>query len=194
MAIGEMSGGGSQRQLIGILQRLDRNRFVPQLYVVSAGGELMSEVPADVPVHCFQARRAPPRWTYPGQAHRARVRDLAAVRIGRAEGPFAQLRGVARAERVGADGVGPQDPCAVGRPQPGGEGAICMRGEATIARAQRPEIRIPHRPGLTALFRSVAAATAKINVPLVSPAGGGKVHARPPITLIRPGAFRCRRR
>jgi len=78
-AIGEMSGGGSQRQLIGILQRLDRSRFEPQLYLVSPGGELLSEVPADVPIHVFARRNNPPRWAYPGQAHRARVRDLADV-------------------------------------------------------------------------------------------------------------------
>jgi glycosyltransferase involved in cell wall biosynthesis len=76
-AIGEMSGGGSQRQLIGILQRLDRSRFIPQLYLVSPGGELLPEVPADVPVHVFAERCKQNRWWYPGQAHRARVRDLA---------------------------------------------------------------------------------------------------------------------
>jgi glycosyltransferase involved in cell wall biosynthesis len=76
-AIGEMSGGGSQRQLIGILQRLDRARFEPQLYVVTSGGPLLSEVPPDVPVHFFDQSDQPPRWTYPGQAHRARVRHLA---------------------------------------------------------------------------------------------------------------------
>jgi glycosyltransferase involved in cell wall biosynthesis len=78
-AIGEMSGGGSQRQLVGILQRLDRSRFAPQLYVVSRGGALMGEVPADVPVHVFPDDCRPPRWSYPGQAHRARVRHLATV-------------------------------------------------------------------------------------------------------------------
>src|SRR5688572_11277449 len=78
-AIGEMSGGGSQRQMIGILKRLDRNRFAPQLYLVSAGGELLPEVPADVPVHAFAERCRSQTWWYPGQAHRARVRDLARV-------------------------------------------------------------------------------------------------------------------
>jgi glycosyltransferase involved in cell wall biosynthesis len=78
-AIGEMSGGGSQRQLIGILQRLNRTRFEPQLYLVSPGGELLAEVPADVPVHVFAERCKQRRWFFPGQAHRARVRDLADV-------------------------------------------------------------------------------------------------------------------
>ena len=74
-----MSGGGSQRQLIGILQRLDRSRFIPYLYLVSPGGELLPEVPADVPVHVFAERCKSQAWWYPGQAHRARVRDLADV-------------------------------------------------------------------------------------------------------------------
>ncbi|HMC09690.1 MAG TPA: glycosyltransferase, partial [Pirellulaceae bacterium] len=78
-AIGEMSGGGSQRQMIGILQRLDRTRFEPQLYLVSPGGELLSEVPADVQIRAFGNRHQPPCCIYPGQAHRARVRDLATV-------------------------------------------------------------------------------------------------------------------
>lgn len=78
-AIGEMSGGGSQRQLIGILQRLNRERFEPQLYIVSRGGELLPEVPADVPVHVFGERHRSKLWFYPGQAHLARVRDLASV-------------------------------------------------------------------------------------------------------------------
>src|SRR5205085_4087233 len=74
-----MSGGGSQRQLIGILQRLDRQRFEPFLYLISPGGELLGEVPADVPVFIFADRYQPPPWRYPGQAHRARVRDLAGL-------------------------------------------------------------------------------------------------------------------
>jgi glycosyltransferase involved in cell wall biosynthesis len=78
-AIGEMSGGGSQRQIIGILQRLDRTRFEPHLYLVSPGGELLPEVPADVPIHIFGERHRSRLWLYPGHAHLARVADLASV-------------------------------------------------------------------------------------------------------------------
>src|SRR6476661_6906357 len=76
-AIGEMSGGGSQRQMLGILRRLDRARFEPQLYIVTPGSELLGEVPADVPVHVCGQRHRRQRSIYPGQAHRARIRDLA---------------------------------------------------------------------------------------------------------------------
>jgi glycosyltransferase involved in cell wall biosynthesis len=78
-AIGEMSGGGSQRQMLGILRRIDRERFQPQLYVISEQGELLTDVPADVPVHTFTKRRSQHVWLYPGQAHRARVADLSDV-------------------------------------------------------------------------------------------------------------------
>ncbi len=78
-AIGEMPGGGSQRQIIGILQRLDRTRFEPHLYLVSPGGELLPEVPADVPIHIFGERHRSRLWLYPGHAHLARVADLASV-------------------------------------------------------------------------------------------------------------------
>ena len=79
LAISEMAGGGSQRQMIGILQRLDRARFQPYLYIVSSGGELLPEVPSDVPVFVFAERCRKSRWYYPGQAHRARILDLAEV-------------------------------------------------------------------------------------------------------------------
>jgi glycosyltransferase involved in cell wall biosynthesis len=78
-AIDEMSGGGSQRQILGILRRLDRTSFQPQLYVVSSMGELLAEVPDDVPVHCYARRNTVRRWWYPGQYFQARVRDLTAV-------------------------------------------------------------------------------------------------------------------
>jgi glycosyltransferase involved in cell wall biosynthesis len=65
--------------LLGILQRLDRSRFAPHVYLVAPGGDLRGEVPADVPVHVFRDRWRPPLWRYPGQEHFARIRDVAAV-------------------------------------------------------------------------------------------------------------------
>lgn len=47
--------------------------------VVSSGGDLLPEVPSDVPVFVFAERNRQSRWWYPGQAHRARIRDLAEV-------------------------------------------------------------------------------------------------------------------
>ena len=78
-AIGGMYGGGSERQLLGLLQNLDRDRYEPELYLVTAGGELFPELPDDVPVHIFQQRCPEPPSPLPGSAFRARIRDLAQV-------------------------------------------------------------------------------------------------------------------
>jgi glycosyltransferase involved in cell wall biosynthesis len=85
LAIGEMSGGGSQRQLLGILRGLDRARFSPSLYLVSSGGELLGEVPEDVPIDIFDQRvktpwyaARPPFWKRI-HAYQARIADLARV-------------------------------------------------------------------------------------------------------------------
>lgn len=51
--IGTLSGGGAERQVIEILKHLDRTRFEPILYVGHRRGELLDEVPTDVPVHSF---------------------------------------------------------------------------------------------------------------------------------------------
>ncbi|HEY0984130.1 glycosyltransferase [Schlesneria sp.] len=55
--IGSMGGGGAERQVLEILWRLDRTRFVPHLYLAMKQGELMSEVPADVPVSAYWDRQ-----------------------------------------------------------------------------------------------------------------------------------------
>ena len=51
--IGTMGGGGAERQVIEILSRLDRSRFEPFLYLAMKQGELLPEVPADVPIHAY---------------------------------------------------------------------------------------------------------------------------------------------
>lgn len=76
-AIGTMSGGGSERQMLGVLKHLDRKKFSPELYLVTPTGELLLEVPTDVPVHSFQDRCTQPIGRWPGAGFRARIRDLA---------------------------------------------------------------------------------------------------------------------
>lgn len=76
-AIGTMSGGGSERQMLGVLRHLDRRQFSPELYLVTPTGELMQDIPADVPVHSFQDRHKRPIGKLPGAGFRARIRDLA---------------------------------------------------------------------------------------------------------------------
>jgi glycosyltransferase involved in cell wall biosynthesis len=75
--IGSLAGGGSERQMIGILQHLDRRRFEPALYLVHPEGELLGEVPDDVPVISYWQRHRPPRRNVPGLIHFRQVRDLA---------------------------------------------------------------------------------------------------------------------
>jgi glycosyltransferase involved in cell wall biosynthesis len=78
-AIGSMAGGGSERQIAGLLQHLDRARFTPMLYLVYRDGPLLSEVPEDVPVFAFWDRHTSPRWNYPGRILRLQSRDMADV-------------------------------------------------------------------------------------------------------------------
>ncbi len=77
--IGSMGTGGSERQLIGLLNHLDRNRFAPLLYTVHAEGELLGEVPGDVPVYSFWEQHRTLRWNWPGRIHRMQVRHLASL-------------------------------------------------------------------------------------------------------------------
>jgi glycosyltransferase involved in cell wall biosynthesis len=51
--IGTMHTGGAERQVVEILKRLDRTRFQPALYLDHRVGELLAELPDDVPVAAF---------------------------------------------------------------------------------------------------------------------------------------------
>lgn len=48
-----MSGGGAERQVIEILRLIDRSKFEPLLYLATRTGELLSQVPSDVPVIAY---------------------------------------------------------------------------------------------------------------------------------------------
>ena len=75
--IGGLHGGGAERQLITILQHLDRSRFQPFLYLVYRTGPLVGEVPEDVPVVAFDERWQGAR--RPGVLmHRRQVSDMKA--------------------------------------------------------------------------------------------------------------------
>lgn len=53
LMISSMRGGGSERQTLHLLKHLDRDLFVPHLYVTERAGSLLADVPADVQVHSF---------------------------------------------------------------------------------------------------------------------------------------------
>jgi glycosyltransferase involved in cell wall biosynthesis len=51
--IGSLEPGGAERQVVEILKHLDRSRFTPHLCLANRRGELLPEVPSDVPVAAF---------------------------------------------------------------------------------------------------------------------------------------------
>jgi glycosyltransferase involved in cell wall biosynthesis len=77
--IGSLRPGGSERQLIDLLGRLDRARFEPSLYAVYRDGELLDQVPSDVPVFSYWDRHAFPRLNFPGRILFSQGRNLAGV-------------------------------------------------------------------------------------------------------------------
>ena len=74
-----MDGGGSERQLLYLLQGLDRSRFEPFLYLLYETGVLLSEVPEDVKQFSFWSNRQFPKWNWPGRLHRMQVEHLESV-------------------------------------------------------------------------------------------------------------------
>lgn len=74
-----MTGGGAERQVIEILKHLDRERFVPLLYLIFREGELLSEVPPDVPIFAFWERHKDMRLRIPGWLQWTRRQDLIQV-------------------------------------------------------------------------------------------------------------------
>jgi glycosyltransferase involved in cell wall biosynthesis len=64
-------GGGAERMMVTLLQRLDRARFELHLALVQAIGPYLPDVPADVVVHDLKARRV--RYAFPGIIRLART-------------------------------------------------------------------------------------------------------------------------
>ncbi len=76
-------------------------------------------------------------------------RDLPPVPVGRPEGFFGKGCGTGRAEQAGAGRIGPQDPPAVGRPQPCGQAARRIGRQSGIAVRPPLKFRILHRNYMT---------------------------------------------
>ena len=75
-SIGALYGGGSERQIVSLLQTIDRKKFVPRLYLVNRHGPLLGQVPPDVPVDVFEERYQGRSLSLPGYMHRQRVKDM----------------------------------------------------------------------------------------------------------------------
>lgn len=76
--IGALTVGGTESQLIGILQHLDRDLFEPHLFTFYSHGELVSQVPQDVVRFCDQTDNAKEisRRSLPGSKHRRLAHSL----------------------------------------------------------------------------------------------------------------------
>jgi glycosyltransferase involved in cell wall biosynthesis len=76
--IGALTTGGSERQMLGILQQLDRSRFQPHLFTFYRDSPLADQVPGDVPHYCFEQQHGAllPGWL-PGRIQRVLARRLA---------------------------------------------------------------------------------------------------------------------
>jgi glycosyltransferase involved in cell wall biosynthesis len=77
--LGSLGAGGAERQVLRILTHLNRDRYVPSLYLVNREGELLNQVPADVPVFAYWDGRTFPRLNFPGRILLSQARDLARV-------------------------------------------------------------------------------------------------------------------
>jgi len=77
--LGSLGAGGAERQVLRILTHLDRERYAPSMYVVHREGELLEQVPVDVPVFAYWDDRTYPRLNFPGRILLSQARDLARV-------------------------------------------------------------------------------------------------------------------
>ncbi len=79
LMISSMRGGGSERQTLLLLRHLDRSRFTPHLYLTERAGELLSQVPDDVPVHSFADAGSTAGVYFPGRVLGKQIRHLREV-------------------------------------------------------------------------------------------------------------------
>lgn len=75
-AIGSLGCGGSERQLLNILTRLDRSRFEPHLYLLDRSGEFLADVPDDVSFKAFSDDVQAGGIYVPGKIFRQQVAHL----------------------------------------------------------------------------------------------------------------------
>ncbi len=78
-----MRGGGSEQQVLLLLRHLDRSEFTPELYLTERAGDLLTAVPADVPIHSFQDAVNVGGVYFPGRVLRQQVRYLKDVIVSR---------------------------------------------------------------------------------------------------------------
>lgn len=77
LMVSSMRGGGSEQQTLLLLRHLDRNKFAPHLYLTHREGDLLSQVPSDVRVHCLSLTQ--PAINLPGRILRQQISGLASM-------------------------------------------------------------------------------------------------------------------
>lgn len=80
---GSMEGGGSERQTLRLIERFDRARVSPELYLTYRRGTLLAEVPSDLPLHAASDQPFMPRLYWPGRIHAHLVRSFEKLLIER---------------------------------------------------------------------------------------------------------------
>ncbi len=79
LMVSSMRGGGSEQQILLLLRHLDRQRFEPHLYLLERDGDLLGEVPSDVPIHAFDDHPPTRGFYVPGKVFREQIRHLTHV-------------------------------------------------------------------------------------------------------------------
>ncbi len=76
---GSLEGGGSERQLWQMASQLDRNRFLPSVYLLYRRGHYIEHLPKDVGVIAFWSEFSENQRYWPGQIRSMQILHLAKV-------------------------------------------------------------------------------------------------------------------
>jgi len=79
LMISSMRGGGSERQTLLLLKKLNRSRVTPSLYLIDRDGDLLSQIPDDVEVHSFHDTPRDSGFYFPGRALRQQAGHVAEI-------------------------------------------------------------------------------------------------------------------
>ena len=79
LMVSSMRGGGSERQTLLLLQKIDRNKLTPHLYLIDRAGDLLDQVPNDVPIHSFDEVSRGGEIYFPGRKLRQQTSHVGKV-------------------------------------------------------------------------------------------------------------------
>ncbi len=79
LMVSSMRGGGSERQTLLLLQKIDRDKLTPHLYLIDRDGDLLDQVPNDVPIHSFDEVSRSGELYFPGRRLRQQTNHVGKV-------------------------------------------------------------------------------------------------------------------